>query len=112
MSSATHEEVRGRLLWVGVAAGIVLWTIHLTGMAALTPYICHAGDLVWYHVLSAGTLVPTLLAIIPCWRAWRSEGGPGGVQYLGALGILLNLIFALAILAEWVPVFMIDACAS
>lgn len=112
MTPATHEQVRGPLLWIGVSAGIALWAVHLNGMAALTPYVCHSGNTIWFHALSVGTLIPTLLAAIPCWRAWRSEGGLGGVQYLGAVGVLLNAIFALAIIAEWVPVFMIDSCLS
>lgn len=107
-----RQRVGGFGIWYGVTAGIVFWAIHLVSMAAITPYVCHSGRGWWYHVLSVGTLIPTLVAIIPSWAAWRSDEGGGGVPFLGAMGILLSLIFGVAIIAEWVPVFIVDACAA
>lgn len=108
--SAMAERAGGFPLWYGVSAGIVFWGVHVSGMAAITNYVCLTGQSVWYHALSVGTLVPTFVAFWPAWRHWRSDAGES-YRFLGALAILMNLIFALAIIAEWVPVFVIDPCA-
>ncbi|MBW3665242.1 MAG: hypothetical protein KY469_19280 [Actinobacteria bacterium] len=105
----THSV--GPLLWVSLTAGIVLWGIHITGMAALSPLACEGPGAIVLHLLSVATLVPTLAAIIPAWSFWRQrERGVGGVAFLGAMGVLLNAVSALAIVAEWVPVFVLHPC--
>lgn len=99
-------------LWYGVVAGIVFWAFHLTGMAAITPYICHSGNTVWFHVLTWATLVPTLLAFWPAWIHHRRDVGEGGAKFMGSVGLLVTAISSLAIIAEYVPVFMLHPCAS
>lgn len=101
----------GFTLWFGLAGGTIAWGVHVSGMAALTPYICHSGQSWWYHVLSAGLLLPTALAFFWSYGHWRVNGTKDGVGFLGGLGALLNVTMALAIVAEWVPVFLLDACA-
>ncbi len=110
MSPASDPRTGGFTLWFGVSAGIVAWLAHLSAMAAFTPYVCHSGDVVWFHALSVGLLVPTALAGFWSWRHWQDGGEAEGVGFLGGLGVILNGLMALAILAEWVPVFILDAC--
>lgn len=99
-------------LWYGVLAGIVFWGIHIAGMAALTPYICHSGQTVWFHVLTWATLLPTLAAFWPAWTNYRRDVGEGGIPFLGAVGLLVTAASTLAIISEYVPVFILSACAS
>lgn len=106
-----HALERSPALLYALVAGVVFWSIHVTGMAAITPYVCTSGETFWYHVLSVGTAIPTALAFLPGWRLWRTELGTGGLPFLGGLGLLVTAISLLAILAEWVPVFFLDACA-
>lgn len=112
MTAVADERVGGFGVWYGVTAGIAFWAAHVSGMAAITPFVCHSGQYIWYHVLSVATLAPTLAAFLPSWQAWRSDAGLGGLRFLGAMGLLVTAISALAILAEWVPVFVLDACAA
>jgi hypothetical protein len=109
----TTEHVRtgGPTLWFGLAGGIVAWLAHVSLMAAFTPYICHSGESWWYHALSAGLLAPTTAAFVWSFRHWRANGIHDGVGFLGAVGALVNVTMAVAIIAEWVPVFLLDACA-
>lgn len=94
----------GFALWYGVIAGILFWSIHVTAMTAIQPYVCQTGRVFWFHLLSVATVIPTLVAFVPCIRAMRNDTGLGGIRFMGQLGILLNIIFLWAILAEWVPV--------
>ena len=100
----------GFRLWFGVSAGTVAWGVHISMMAAFTPYVCRSGQAWWFHALSAGLLVPTAVALVWSWGFWRAHGTDDGVGFLGAVGALLNLTMGLAIIAEWVPAFLLDAC--
>lgn len=97
-------------LWYGVTAGIAFWSVHVSGMAAITPFVCHSGETVWFHVLTGATLAPTLFAFWPAWRHARADEGAGGLRFMGHVGMLVTAISALAIVAEYVPVFMLGAC--
>lgn len=102
----------GPVFWVSLGAGTVLWLVHVAGMAALTPYSCDIRSTVWLHVLTAVTLLPTLAALVSPWRHWHSgEDEASGLRFLGGMGVLLNALFAAAIVGEWLPVFLIDVCA-
>lgn len=109
MSESTTSHPGGRGLWLAAGAGILLWAVHLTGMAALTPWACEVGAAWPFHALTVLTLVPTLLVMLPCRRA-RSAGDSGGVRFVGSVGLLVNALSAVAIAAEWVPVLILDPC--
>jgi hypothetical protein len=100
----------GLLLWFGVGAGTVAWLAHVSVMAAFTPFVCNSGQGWWFHLLSVVLLVPTVVALAVSAGFWRAHGTHDGVGFLGALGTLLNGTMAMAIVAEWVPVFLLDAC--
>lgn len=98
-------------LWYAVSAGIVFWIIHLYFMPALQPLACDLQNNFPLHALSIATALPTIAAFYPAWRYYR-DGETPALQFLGALGLMLNALFLLAILAEWGPVFVINNCAS
>ncbi len=96
----------------GLGAGIVFWGVHIAGMPALTPYICHTEQTVLWHLLSIATIIPILPAIVISRRYWKSEESSEGVVFLAKVGVLLNVISIAAILAEWAPVFFLSPCAA
>lgn len=114
MSQPSHEPRHpgSWMSWYALAAGMVYWAIHLAGMAALVPYVCDSGQQPWFHGLSVVTAGLTLHAMLLAWRTWRSGEGEGGLAYVGAVAFFVGLTGLVAILAEWVPVFWIDACAG
>lgn len=102
-----------RLTWMAAAAGIVLWSVHLAGMAALPSWACPVGAVWPFHALTVGTLVPTAAAVPVCRRVWRAgDEEVGGLAFVGGVGAVLNAIFVVAIVAEWVPVLVLDGCLS
>jgi len=65
-------------------------------------------------------LAVTLFAAWVSWRDWRvSSAGhpesrmdvPGVAQYMGLVGLIANLIFALGILWAGLPVILLGLCA-
>lgn len=96
-------------LWYAVGGGIVLWLMHLSASAALTPYACETGRIWTIHAASVGLLVPAVVAAWLGYRLWRHEEET--VRFLGGMAGIVNLTNILAILAEWAPVFFLDPCA-
>lgn len=111
MTTRLSSRPRRPGLWYGVGAGIFFWLVHINFMPALQPLSCHHDTNLLLHLLSVATAVPTLIAFLPSWHYFR-VGETEGLRFMGALGLLLNAIFLLAILAEWAPVFVLDRCIS
>ncbi|MFN2557877.1 MAG: hypothetical protein ABR592_13615 [Nitriliruptorales bacterium] len=95
-----------------LGAGMSFWGVHIAGMPAVTPYICHTEQTILWHLLSVGTIIPILPALSISWRYWKSEESTEGVAFLGQIGIILNLLSIMAILLEWAPVFFLHPCLS
>lgn len=112
MTTSGHGEKRLKVTWYAFVAGMLWWAVHIAGMAALVPYSCTIGSDVWLHVLSVVTAGLTAHAMWLGWRTWRSDDVGEGLSYVGAVSVFVCLTGFVAILAEWVPVFMIDACAG
>ncbi len=108
-----RERASPRLgLVYAMGAGMSFWGVHIAGMPAITPYICHTEQTILWHILSIATIIPILPALLIGRRYWKSEESTEGVVFLGQVSVVLNVISILAILMEWVPVFFLDACAS
>lgn len=95
-----------------LGAGMSFWGVHIAGMPAITPYICHTEQTILWHVLSIGTIIPILPAILIARRYWTSEESTEGVVFLAQIAVILNVISIAAILAEWVPVFFLEPCLA
>ena len=106
-----------------------LWTANLLGpIAALAgleiAYIfadraCTTGDMLPVHLTWMGSLLAALLAGWLGWREWRRWGGghagddaglAGRSRFLAVLGMLLSVMAALVILAQWSAAFIFHPC--
>lgn len=96
-----------RVGWSVVGLTTTLWLTHLVGMAVLTERSCAGGGVAVLHLFTLGLLVPTLWLT---WLAWQRRRGGEGQRFLGAFAVWVGAINAFAIVAEWIPVFLLDAC--
>jgi hypothetical protein len=111
--------------WVGVLAGPVSWAIELTASYALVQWTCRTHSVLLIRLTS----IVALAAIAGgAWCAWHvyAEGktaandGPGRPEttalaldrsvFMAALGLMMCGLFALVVLAEAIPRWMLDAC--
>jgi hypothetical protein len=100
------------MLWVTAFAGPVAWTAHNLLSAAVVSAVCASPQLFFVlHVLTAGTL---LLAGSGAWIAGRrfAIAGGSGERFVAGGSSLLNVLFALVIVAEGLPNFVLDPCWS
>lgn len=78
----------------------------------------HASEL-RLHVETAVLLLVALAGMLVAWRGWHAvgaewpadEGGAEGrSRFLFAAGLLLSALFALVIVAQWLPLFTLSPC--
>jgi hypothetical protein len=108
-----------RALWTGVLLPPVAFLLNLELAYALVPVACGARTVVLVHVVHLVSLALAVFAGVVAWRTWQKSGatwpeGEGGrlsrTQFMAGLGILMGLMFAVVILAQWIPSFILDPC--
>lgn len=105
----TGDRPRTWALWLAGLGAIGLWQAHIVLMPAVASYRCEDGPTWALHVLTVVLLVPTAGAT---WFAWRSRTGgrSESSDFLARVMAATALVSTVAIVAEWVPVFMIPRC--
>jgi cytochrome c biogenesis factor len=123
MSVDTDTAIPDRRRILGQATGVLLAPIAmLAGMEAsfaLTPAACESGRTAAIHIVHGITLLLTLVGGAIALHEWRLAGvhepGDGGspltrARFLGLVGVSLAAIFALVVLAQWLPSFFLLPC--
>ena len=115
-----YARTPGKLsLWTGVLGGAIVWVIQLQAGYAISRF---SHEHPWltgvHHAISAVSVLAAAACALLAWRDWRRLGGgqPRGTEpgvagrsrFLAALGVVTSGLFAIVILAQWVPVFFID----
>lgn len=112
--AATDQHVSGITLTYVLFGGILVWMVHLIGIAWMTGRACATGQHWPAHVITAATFVVTLHVLWVSFRVARAGGASSGlaaVRRLGWLAIVLNVFNLILIVAEWSPVLVLDPCA-
>jgi hypothetical protein len=108
----------GDVAWLGVFAGPLAWMFDQQASYALTPLACNRG-LHWPLYLSSAFALA--LVLLGGFFAWRDRARPGPVpaegaerpgraRFLGTLGLLTALLFAVVILSQLAAKFLLDPC--
>lgn len=133
--SPTPLERRQQLwLWFGVAAGPLIWAIHLVLAYALQSLSCQwqflHTTILGMHGLRFTLLVITILAVLLIvyggvvaygfWRRFRSleygqgdgrrEPERGRLPFMAYVGVAFSALFALVTLLMLTPILALDIC--
>jgi hypothetical protein len=101
-----------RGVWFAAFAGAVAWTAHNLLSAGLVSFACGWPiGLVLLHGLTVGTLCVALAGAVVGGRRYAAAT-TDGTRFMGGASVLLNALFALVIVAEGVPNFMLNPCWS
>ena len=102
-------------LWIGILAGPAAWVTQLALMYPIAQLTCHAGFAPQHpgtlHAISAGALVAIAIGSVPSWQL-RAEPSEPRIRFMARLGLLMCLLFALVVIATWVPPFIIYKCEA
>jgi hypothetical protein len=108
-----------RMSWAGLYAGPGAWAVSTQTNYALVPWVCaHKINLI--PVLALVLAAIALGGAFLSWRSWHSplvEGTEIGAgipeaprPFLGALGALLGILFALVILTQGAAGLVLNGC--
>ena len=95
-------------LWTGVLAGPIAFASALEAKFALLQYICrnHAIWILWLI-----TILALLVTGFGAWCSWsgRAEARPY-TRFMSTGGLIINTVFALAIIAMAIPDLFLRPC--
>jgi hypothetical protein len=107
-------------LWSGVFAGPIAWLIQFQTRYSLVPWVCATQHRFVLHLVALVFLAVALAGGVLSWGNWVRSGkqwpsdtedeSAGRKQFLALLGIMMSGIFALVIIAQIIPAFLIDPC--
>jgi hypothetical protein len=108
-----------RALWTGLLLPPAAFLLNLELAYALVPNACSSGNELSVHLVHLVCLALAVFGGVTAWRFWRrsgetwpgDEGGPvARSRFMAGLGFLTSALFALVILAQWIPSFMLSPC--
>jgi cytochrome c biogenesis factor len=108
-----------RALWAGVLLAPVAFLLNLELAYAVVPHACSSQNRLPVHLVHLVCLLIALVGGAFALRSWRScgetwPGEEGGAvsrsRFMAGLGLLLSVLFALVIVAQWIPSFVLSPC--
>lgn len=108
-----------RALWTGLLLAPVAFLLNLEVAYALVPTACSSRNPLLIHLVHLVCLLLAGVGALTAWRCWRGAGEiwPGGAggpisrtRFMAGLGLLTSGLFALVILAQWIPSFVLNPC--
>lgn len=84
-------------------------------------WICESGSVVLLHLGTLAALAVAVAGIYLAWSSWHIAGSewpndeagpmPRGL-FMAMSGLILSAFFALVIIAQWIPILLLDPCAT
>ncbi|MFP5260606.1 MAG: hypothetical protein ACLGJB_01720 [Blastocatellia bacterium] len=123
MTAETKKDTSngGRLLnlWAGLFAAPVAWLVELQLHYMLVPWACSTGRHFVLHLITVAALLVAVVGGVLAWQGWRQSGpgwpdGSGGPaprsRFMAVTGLLLSALFFFVILAQGIPIFVLNPC--
>lgn len=102
--------------WTGALVSLSLFLAELSAAYALVPWACARGIPVVLHALIAVTLVMCIAAGVYASGGLREEARSAALveqsHFASTLSLALSAIAVLALIAQWVALFILPICAS
>lgn len=103
--------------WFSFLSGPITWAVHFGLIYALGEFGCISGFAEGVEWVKTGVIVATVIGLVilagSSWLAythWQTSGISERQQFMAAVGLGLNLLFALVLIASAVPVFFLATC--
>jgi hypothetical protein len=107
-------------LWTGILLPPIAWFLSQQLSYTLVLWACATGRQFVLHIVTAAMLCLAGAGGFIAWRSWRRTGrdrpdAAGGMlprsRFMAVTGLLSSGMFALVILAQGIPSFLLNACA-
>ena len=101
-------------LWAGILAGPSAWVAQLSLVYPIAQLTCHAGFAPQHpgtlHAISIAALALTAAGAMLSWQ--MRLGHVPRIRFMAQLGLLMCGLFAVVVIATWVPPFILNNCES
>lgn len=101
-------------LWAGILAGPAAWVAQLSLAYPIAQLTCHAAFASQHpgtlHAISVTALVLIAVGAMFSWN--MRDGDPQRVRFMAQLGLMMCALFALVVIATWVPPFILHNCEA
>lgn len=106
-------------LWTGILAGPLAWALDEGIGYVLVPHACSTGHGYVLHVATALCLLIAAAAFLLAWRmlvmtppSSTEDGGDASSRsrFMAMVGMASSALFFMAIIAEAIPRFILNAC--
>ena len=104
---------------IALVGPAIVWALHLNVSYFLVQPVCVMGGEIALHITSVAALGLLLAPLIIAIRFLTTYGAPfrenlEGKEYwlsfVGLFGVLAVALFGIAIIYQWAPMFVLDAC--
>lgn len=124
---ATSRDERGwfsspsatGLLWAGIFAGPFAWAVDLTASYAIVQWVCGSQYRIVLHLITLAAIVVTAGGALAAWTALQLVPDHANLEgpkpfdrgrFMAWLGLSMSAMFALTIIANDLPRFVLDPC--
>jgi hypothetical protein len=99
-------------LWTGILAGPMAWVAQVGVMYPVAQLTCHSGFPSQHPAALHATSAVALIAIALAARLSQQQrpSSEQRVRFMAQLGLLTCIVFALVVIATWVPPFILHKC--
>ena len=118
MTPRSHQTLLAA--WIGILLAPAAWIVSFEIKYAAVPYACQSHSTLVLHSVSAVAMIIATAGLLAARRAWAATGKAAVTEesdpihrdsFLGMFGLLFSANVLLLMLAQWIPVFLLDPCA-
>ena len=106
-------------LWIGMLLPPAAWSVAMEAVYLTDVYTCSGSAIRWSHISSAAGLIFCILGGLIAWKTmprYTSDDSKtvplSRSVFMSILGITLAVLFALLIIAQWLPVIYGVPCSK
>lgn len=113
------EGGRIAALWMGLLLAPTAFLVNLELSYLAVPASCVRGTALSLHLVHGACLLVAIAGAVVAWRSWSRAGigwpgeacGPAArSRFLAGLGFAGSALFALTIVAQWIPTLTLHPC--
>jgi hypothetical protein len=118
-SSGSGESDDEFALWAGVLIAPAAYFLQLGVAYALVPWVCAGGSQLALHMVTLAALALCAYGGFIAWRNWERVGREyprdsgdtvSRSRFMAFSGVVLSALFFVAIIAQEIPTWIVDAC--
>src|SRR4051812_26930653 len=108
-------------IWLALIGTPLIALANMSILYALATPACRDQTRAWLHGVSAVSLLLCLGATAIAWTMWIQQGGPSGVdkdqagntyRFICALSAMTGTLFTIAVLGQWIGIWILSPCLN